>query len=193
MRRRLVASLLLSWGFSVTVALLPAVRRPARGHRCPLPQRTGAPLRRSVGVLQRSPSTRVWMSSRGGPPRLPPRPGGPDLGQYLPLILLILFPSTILSILNGLFFVAVLFPFLGFVAYQLYTRFLVLQAPCPNCGGPAQGPKGGETTCIFCGQNLIAREQIWVVPSKFAGGEGGTPKGYRGAGASEGVIDVEAE
>ena len=51
----------------------------------------------------------------------------------------------------------------------------------------------GADTCIFCGQNLIAREQIWVVPSKFAGGEGGTPKGYRGAGASEGVIDVEAE
>ena len=183
-------SLLLLWVISVN-GLLPTIRRPVRG-RCQLPLRSRAPLRRIVGV-QRSPST-LWMSSGGGPSRLPPRPpGGPDLGQYLPLILLILFPSTILSILNGLFTAVVLIPFLGFVAYQVYSTFFVLQAPCPNCGAPAQGPKNGQTTCIFCGQNLIAREQIWVVPSKFAGGEGSTPKGYRGAGASEGVIDVEAE
>ena len=55
-------------------------------------------------------------ASSGGGPRLPPPGRGPDLGQYLPLALLILFPGTVLSIMGNLFTAFIVLPIVAFAA-----------------------------------------------------------------------------
>jgi predicted RNA-binding Zn-ribbon protein involved in translation (DUF1610 family) len=85
-----------------------------------------------------------------------------------------------------------------FAAYNVWAQFFTQTAPCPTCGEEVTGAKGGEAVCFNCGASVVARDDdTWALPSQYASRpsapqeERGTPKGYRGPGAREGVIDVD--
>ena len=116
--------------------------------------------------------------------------GGGGGGFLIPVLLLLFAPGLVFKILNTGFILLFLGPPLAIAAFNLYINLSTQQAPCANCGAEVLGPKSGLAQCQSCGQELVARENAWAIPSQFAGEDGGAPRGYNGPGASDGVIDV---
>lgn len=73
--------------------------------------------------------------------------------------------GPILSIMNFFFMAKFGLFFLGILAVfglQWWSDFTTQEAACPSCGAVQRGPKSESFGCVFCGEELEAKEGQFV-------------------------------
>ena len=77
------------------------------------------------------------------------------------------------GLVNSLILLSILIPVFGFVAFQIWTYFNTITAPCPNCAAPVTVTKDGAPSfCFNCGAIVQARgdDQIYLANLGNRGG-----------------------
>eukprot|EP00579_Thalassiosira_antarctica_P004802 CAMPEP_0201884300 /NCGR_PEP_ID=MMETSP0902-20130614/16896_1 /ASSEMBLY_ACC=CAM_ASM_000551 /TAXON_ID=420261 /ORGANISM="Thalassiosira antarctica, Strain CCMP982" /LENGTH=205 /DNA_ID=CAMNT_0048413239 /DNA_START=71 /DNA_END=685 /DNA_ORIENTATION=- len=124
-------------------------------------------------VPQRQQTTTSLQMNFSLPPSGPSEPKGPldDIKALLPTIgtgvLVALFFASPLggfffSVVNSLFVLALLTPFVLFGGFQIWTSLYTVEAPCPSCGvSPVRVLKDGKEpgVCLNCGAFSRANEK----------------------------------
>jgi len=116
---------------------------------------------------------------------------------------LILFPGFFFGLLSNLFLAAIIIPVVGFVAFDVWAKTQLQEAPCPSCGAPVQGFKDGQPfQCYSCGEPLVADKEAkgkaaWVGQTVFGvddldGGASSTDPRDKKSGKTEtNFVDVD--